>query len=286
LLTGAAFAHSLAFGLNIPRIGVHHLEAHLLAPLLEYAPAQALQQLPFVVLLVSGGHSMLIEVRAFGQYQILGETLDDAAGEAFDKTAQLLALGYPGGPALATLADRHPLAPDAPAFRFSLPLLDNAVSDSNYLNFSFSGLKTQVLLAAKKTAAGLGVAVSELPLAYKASLAHAFQFAITQTLARKCERAMRQTGLPRLIVAGGVGANRRLRDELLQSAQRSGFECLFPRLEFCTDNGAMVAYAGALRLSALSAAERASELHSLAIHATPRWDLASLAPFTPQHGIA
>jgi N6-L-threonylcarbamoyladenine synthase len=265
LLTGSAFAHSLAFALELPSIGVHHLEAHVLAPLLE----SNRPQLPFVALLVSGGHSMLIDVQALGRYQLLGESLDDAAGEAFDKTAQLLGLGYPGGPALATLADQG----QEGRFKFSRPMLDRPD-----LNFSFSGLKTQVLLAAKKAATALQLDdPKQLPESIKADLAAAFQEAITETLAVKAERALKQIGRQRLVVAGGVGANLRLRGRLQLASQRSKFEVFFPRLAFCTDNGAMVALAGALRLSAMAAADRPK---GLAIVATPRWDLASLAPMS------
>lgn len=245
LLTGAAFARTLAYALDRPAVGVHHLEGHLLAPLLEADPPEP----PFVALLVSGGHSMLIHVKAIGSYVLLGDTLDDAAGEAFDKTAQLLGLGYPGGPALAKLAERG----RAGAYKFSRPMTDRPG-----LDFSFSGLKTQVLLAAKKAA--------PLSLAARADLARGFEDAVVETLAIKCKRALLQTGSTRLVVAGGVGANLRLRAKLHADAATMGARVFFPRPEFCTDNGAMIAYAGALRL-------QAGQFQDLSIDAFPRWDL-------------
>ena len=247
LLVGAACARSLAWSLEIPAIGVHHMEGHLLAPLLETDAPEP----PFVALLVSGGHSMLIEVTAIGRYRLLGDTLDDAAGEAFDKTAKMMGLDYPGGPALAKLAESG--APGK--FRFSRPMTDRPG-----LDFSFSGLKTQVLLAYQNHA-------SE-PTA-KQDIARGFEEAIVDTLLIKCRRALESTGIKRLVIAGGVGANRSLRAELANAAQRDGFRVYFPRLEFCTDNGAMIALAGALRLQA--------GLHDdAAIKVSPRWDLASL----------
>jgi tRNA N6-adenosine threonylcarbamoyltransferase len=247
LLVGASCARSLAWALDIPALGVHHMEGHLLAPLLEPDPPQP----PFVALLVSGGHSMLIEVAAIGRYRLLGDTLDDAAGEAFDKTAKLMDLGYPGGPALAKLAESG--VPGR--FKFSRPMTDRPG-----LDFSFSGLKTQVLLAYR--------AHADDPAA-KADVARGFEDAIVDTLAIKCRRALAATGDRRLVVAGGVGANRKLRAHLADAAQRDGFKVYFPRLEFCTDNGAMIALAGALRLQA--------GLHDgLAIEVAPRWDLESL----------
>ena len=245
LLTGAAFARSLAYALACPAVGVHHLEGHLLAPLLEADPPKP----PFVALLVSGGHSMLIHVKAIGSYALLGDTLDDAAGEAFDKTAQLLGLGYPGGPALTKLAELG----RSGVYKFSRPMTDRPG-----LDFSFSGLKTQVLLAAKKAA----------PLSHeaKSDLARGFEEAIVETLAIKCKRALLQTESTRLVVAGGVGANLRLREKLHADAASMGTEVFFPRPEFCTDNGAMIAYAGALRL-------QAGQFQDLTIDAFPRWEL-------------
>jgi N6-L-threonylcarbamoyladenine synthase len=248
LLVGASCARALAWALDVPAIGVHHMEGHLLAPLLEPDPPDP----PFVALLVSGGHSMLIEVAGIGRYRLLGDTLDDAAGEAFDKTAKLMDLGYPGGPALASLAESG--VPGR--FRFSRPMTDRPG-----LDFSFSGLKTQVLLAYRQHMAD--------PAA-KADIARAFEDAIVDTLAIKCRRALEQTGSDKLVIAGGVGANRKLRTQLAAAGEREGFRTYFPRLEFCTDNGAMIALAGALRLQA--------GLHDgLAITVAPRWDLESLA---------
>jgi len=247
LLVGASCARALAWSLDVPAIGVHHMEGHLLAPLLEPNPPQP----PFVALLVSGGHSMLIEVAAIGRYRLLGDTLDDAAGEAFDKTAKLMDLGYPGGPALAKLAESGTPG----RFKFSRPMTDRPG-----LDFSFSGLKTQVLLAYQANAAD--------PAA-KADVARGFEDAIVDTLAIKCRRALAATGSDKLVVAGGVGANRKLRAQLTDAGAREGFRVYFPRMEFCTDNGAMIALAGALRLQA--------GLHDgLAIKVAPRWDLESL----------
>jgi N6-L-threonylcarbamoyladenine synthase len=247
LLVGASAARALAWSLDIPAIGVHHMEGHLLAPLLEPDPPQP----PFVALLVSGGHSMLVEVAAIGRYRLLGDTLDDAAGEAFDKTAKMMGLSYPGGPALAKLAESG----RAGKFRFSRPMTDRPG-----LDFSFSGLKTQVLLAYQANVAD--------PAA-KADIALAFEEAIVDTLVIKCRRALEATDNRRLVIAGGVGANRRLRAQLADVAQREGFRVYFPRLEFCTDNGAMIALAGALRLQA--------GLHDgPEIKVTPRWDLETL----------
>ncbi|TCO41250.1 tRNA (adenosine(37)-N6)-threonylcarbamoyltransferase complex transferase subunit TsaD [Dokdonella fugitiva] len=249
LLVGATAARALAWSLGLPAIGVHHMEGHLLAPLLEPDPPEP----PFVALLVSGGHSMLIEVAGIGRYTLLGDTLDDAAGEAFDKTAKLMGLPYPGGPALARLAEQG----RAGAFRFSRPMTDRPG-----LDFSFSGLKTQVLLAWQ---------ASDRSEQTKADVARAFEEAIVETLAIKCRRALVQSGARRLVIAGGVGANRRLRAELADAGAREGFSVHFPRFEFCTDNGAMIALAGALRLAA-------GQHETPAIAVRPRWDLASLPP--------
>jgi len=249
LLVGASCARALAWSLEIPAIGVHHMEGHLLAPLLEPDPPEP----PFVALLVSGGHSMLVEVAAIGAYRLLGDTLDDAAGEAFDKTAKLMNLGYPGGPALAKLAESGRPG----RFKFARPMTDRPG-----LDFSFSGLKTQVLLAYK---------AHEHDPAAKADIARAFEDAIVDTLVIKCRRALAASGSKRLVIAGGVGANRTLRARLAEAAQQEDFRVYFPRLEFCTDNGAMIALAGALRLQA--------GLHDDAsIRVQPRWDLATLEP--------
>lgn len=250
LMVGASCARALAFALNVPAIGVHHMEGHLLAPLLELNPPTP----PFVALLVSGGHSMLIEVAALGCYRLLGDTLDDAAGEAFDKTAKLMGLGYPGGPALAKLAESG----DPGRYHFSRPMTDRPG-----LDFSFSGLKTQVLLAYQKHA--------DQPNA-RADIARAFEEAIVETLVIKCQRALMQTGIPSLVIAGGVGANRNLRQQLATTAENQGFHVYFPRLEFCTDNGAMIALAGALRL-------QAGQRESNEIKVLPRWDIESSKPF-------
>ena len=249
LLVGATAARSLAWALGLPAIGVHHMEGHLLAPLLEADPPEP----PFVALLVSGGHSMLIEVEAIGRYVLLGDTLDDAAGEAFDKTAKLMDLPYPGGPALAALAEKGRPG----VFRFSRPMTDRPG-----LDFSFSGLKTQVLLAYR--------AHADDPAA-KADIAHAFEEAIVDTLTIKCRRALAAAGARSLVIAGGVGANRTLRRRLAEAGVEENFRTYFPRPEFCTDNGAMIALAGALRLEA-------GQFETPSIAVRPRWDLASLPP--------
>jgi N6-L-threonylcarbamoyladenine synthase len=249
LLVGAAAGRSLAWALDIPAIGVHHMEGHLLAPLLEPDPPAA----PFVALLVSGGHTQLMQVEAIGRYRMLGQTLDDAAGEAFDKTAKLMGLAYPGGPALARIAEQGV----AGRFRFSRPMTDRPG-----LDFSFSGLKTQVLLAWRD---------SDQSEQTRCDVARAFQEAVVDTLAIKCERALRETGAKSLVVAGGVGANRELRTRLQEFAARNNLRVCFPRPAFCTDNGAMIAFAGALRLAA---GQR--EPAAVAVH--PRWDMAGLAP--------
>ena len=245
LLVGASFARALALSLRIPAIGIHHLEGHLLSPLLgEPAPS-----FPFVALLVSGGHTQLMRVDGAGRYAMLGETLDDAAGEAFDKTAKLLGLGYPGGPALSALAD----AGKPGRFRLPRPMLD-----SRDLDFSFSGLKTAVLMVLKK----------ESPPA--ADLARAFVDAVVEVLVAKCARALESTGLTRLVVAGGVGANRQLRAALDAAARLRGFEVFYPVPELCTDNGAMIAFAAALRF-----AEGNSQSKS-AFSIRPRWEMRDL----------
>jgi N6-L-threonylcarbamoyladenine synthase len=249
LLVGAAAARAMAWALDVPAIGVHHMEGHLLAPLLEPDPPEP----PFVALLVSGGHSMLVEVRAIGQYRLLGDTLDDAAGEAFDKTAKLMGLPYPGGPALAKLAEQGRPG----AFRFSRPMTDRPG-----LDFSFSGLKTQVLLAWKQ---------SDQSDQTRADVARGFEEAIVDTLVIKCRRALEATGTHRLVIAGGVGANMRLRETLAAAGEKDGFRTYFPRLQFCTDNGAMIALAGAIRLAAGQGQDES-------VRVSPRWDLESLQP--------
>lgn len=249
LLVGASLGRSLAWALSAPAVGVHHMEAHLLAPMLEADPPA----FPFVALLVSGGHTMLVlvQVAGAGRYRMLGESLDDAAGEAFDKTAKLLGLPYPGGPALERLAREG----DPRRFRFPRPMTDRPG-----LDFSFSGLKTFALNTVR--AAGGDDAT-------RAAIARAFQDAVVDTLAIKCRRALAQTGVKALVVAGGVGANRALRDRLAEVAAAGGAAVHYPRIDFCTDNGAMVAYAGYLRLAA-GAAEPA------AFDVTPRWPLERL----------
>ena len=247
LLVGASAGRALAWALGVPAIGVHHMEGHLLAPLLEDDPPEP----PFIALLVSGGHSMLVEVKAIGRYTILGDTLDDAAGEAFDKTAKMMGLPYPGGPMLARLAEDG----RAGAFRFSRPMTDRPG-----LDFSFSGLKTQVLLAWQK---------SDHSDQTRADIARAFEEAIVDTLLIKCRRALLATGAKRLVIAGGVGANKRLRAELAAAGVKDGFRTYFPRPDFCTDNGAMIALAGAIRLAS-------GQHQDASVQVYPRWDLSSL----------
>ena len=249
LLVGTSVAEALAFTLGVPTIGVHHLEGHLLAPLLEENPPA----FPFVALLVSGGHTQLMRVSGIGEYELLGDTLDDAAGEAFDKTAKLLDLSYPGGPAVSQLAEQ------GVKDKFKLP---RSMLHSGDLNFSFSGLKTAVLTLVNS---------QTMSAQTKADIACEFQEAVTEVLTSKCVAALKKTGLNSLIVSGGVGANKRLRARLNAEATRKNFDVHYPRLEFCTDNGAMIAFAGAMRLKALAAQEGN---HSFTVR--PRWDLAEL----------
>ena len=254
LLVGSSFARSLAFGWNVPAIGVHHMEGHLLAPMLD-EPAP---EFPFVALLVSGGHSMLVRVDGIGEYETLGETLDDAAGEGFDKTAKLLGLDYPGGPVLARMAEQ------GTAGRFVFP---RPMTDRPGLDFSFSGLKTfaanTIKAVIKENPDG------ELSEQDKADIALAFQTAVVETLAIKCRRALQQTGLKRLVIAGGVGANSALRSELQAMTAKLRGQVYYPRLEFCTDNGAMIAYAGAERLKAGQVGDKSEQVQ-------PRWALDAL----------
>jgi N6-L-threonylcarbamoyladenine synthase len=249
LLTGAALARSLAYAWKLPAVAVHHLEGHLLAPLLEADPPP----FPHVALLVSGGHTMLIEVQKIGQYQVLGESRDDAAGEAFDKTAKLLGLPYPGGPELARLAD----GAAGSTFTFPRPMLDRPG-----LEFSFSGLKTAVLHA---------VRAHEMTSSLKADVAHGVQEAIVETLVAKALRALEQTGLDTLVVSGGVSANKHLRSRMAQTVGQRGGRVYYPRIEFCTDNAAMIAVAGLARLSA-------GQHDGLAINARAQWNLNELTP--------
>lgn len=246
LLVGAATAQSLAWTWQIPAIAVHHMEGHLLAPMLEDNPPVY----PFVALLISGGHTMLIEVRAIGKYRLLGESLDDAAGEAFDKTAKMLGLDYPGGPKLAELASKG-----QNRFKFPRPMTDRPG-----MEFSFSGLKTFTMNALHAT---------EQTEQDKADIAFAFQQAIAETLSIKCKRALQQTQLKTLVVAGGVSANQEIRRQLQQMATKEGADIRFPRPEFCTDNGAMIAYAGCQRLMA-------GQTQNLEIFARPRWPMEQL----------
>jgi N6-L-threonylcarbamoyladenine synthase len=249
LLVGTATGRSIAMALGVPALAVNHMEGHLLAPMLETDhPA-----VPFVALLVSGGHSMLVEVRAIGEYSILGETRDDSAGEAFDKTAKLLGLGYPGGPALAKLAEQG----DAERFSFPRPMTDRPG-----LDFSFSGLKTHTRNL------WLNSGQDELT---RADIAAGFQQAVVDTLLIKCRRAMLQTRAQQLIIAGGVGANLSLRQTLQQAGKKYGWKVSYPRLEFCTDNGAMIAFAGYQRL-------QAGQHTGLALQAFARWPLDQLPP--------
>ncbi|RUO40663.1 tRNA (adenosine(37)-N6)-threonylcarbamoyltransferase complex transferase subunit TsaD [Pseudidiomarina aestuarii] len=249
LLVGACIGRSLAYGWKIPAIGVHHMEGHLLAPMLEENPPA----FPFIALLVSGGHTQLVRVDAIGHYELLGESVDDAAGEAFDKTAKLMGLDYPGGPRLAALAEQG----RDQQYQFPRPMTDRPG-----LDFSFSGLKT---FAANTIASAADDAQT------RADIARAFQDAVVDTLVIKCRRALQETGLKRLVVAGGVSANKHLREQLEQFTQSIGGQVFFPRSEFCTDNGAMIAYAGAQRLLA-------GEQSDLAIIARPRWPMDTLNP--------
>lgn len=253
LLVGASFAQSFAWSRGLPAVAIHHLEGHLLSPLM----ADPAPQFPFVALLVSGGHTQLMRVDGVGQYELLGETLDDAAGEAFDKTAKLLGLGYPGGPALSALAQHG----QADVYTLPRPMLH-----SKDLDFSFSGLKTAVMTQARKVEAAHG-ALSE---ADRANLAAATEAAIVDVLASKSLQAMKRTGLKRLVVAGGVGANRILRQRLRDAMTRSGGQAYFPPLELCTDNGAMIAFAAAMRIKA-GLADLTNRDASFSVR--PRWDL-------------
>jgi N6-L-threonylcarbamoyladenine synthase len=254
LLVGASIANALAYALDIPAIGIHHLEGHLLSPLLS-DPAP---EFPFVALLVSGGHTQLMRVDGVGRYTLLGETLDDAAGEAFDKSAQLLGLGYPGGPALAKLA-----ALGRPGiFKLPRPMLH-----SGDLEFSFSGLKTAVLTLVKQSGDDMQKIRDEQT---RADIACAVQEAIVDVLAHKARAALAQTGLDQLVVAGGVGANQLLRSRLTEGIAKRGGKVFYPDLEFCTDNGAMIAFAGALRL----AQQQGKKDYRFDVK--PRWNLAEI----------
>ena len=246
LLVGSSIAKSIAWSLSIPSLAVHHMEGHLLAPLLD---KDNKPDFPFVALLVSGGHTMLVKVEAIGKYKILGESLDDAVGEAFDKTAKILGLGYPGGPALSALAQKG----DANRFKFPRPMIDRPG-----LDFSFSGLKTY----SRNT-------FTEYP-DEKANIAKAFEVAATQTLSIKCRRALEETGYKTLVVAGGVSANKSLRLELDQMAKKHNNQVFYPSMDFCTDNGAMIALAGHIRLTK----EQFTDSNDIAIK--PRWNIEEL----------
>ena len=247
LLVGAAAGRSLAWAWGVPAVAVHHMEGHLLAPMLEPDPPA----FPFLALLVSGGHTLLVEVDGIGRYRVLGDSIDDAVGEAFDKTASLLGLPYPGGPALAKLA----LSGNPDRFRFPRPMTDRPG-----LDFSFSGLKTFALNTWRN---------SEQSEQDRADIARAFEDAVIDTMVIKCRRALQDTGLATLVIAGGVGANLRLRERLGELLRSQGGRACYPRPEFCTDNGAMIAYAGWCRLAA-------GESEGLGIRATPRWSLEDL----------
>jgi len=243
LMVGASIGRSLAWGLDIPAVAVHHMEGHLLAPMLE----ESAPEFPFIALLVSGGHTMLVDVKAIGDYKIMGESLDDAVGEAFDKTAKMLGLGYPGGPVLAALADEG----EAGVYDFPRPMIRQGG-----LDFSYSGLKTFALTTWNK---------SDKTDQVKANIAHAFQEAVVDTLFIKCKRALKEISGKRLVVAGGVGANKCLREKF----EELDADVFFPRMEFCGDNGAMIAYAGAIRL-------KAGQKEAAIIQPQPRWSLEEL----------
>lgn len=256
LLVGATIGRSLAFAWRVPAIAVHHMEGHLLAPMLE----ENRPEFPFVALLVSGGHTQLINVMAIGQYQLLGESIDDAAGEAFDKTAKLLGLDYPGGPALSLMAQRGQVG------RFVFP---RPMTDRPGLDFSFSGLKTFAANTVRN---------NNMDQQTASDIARAFEDAVVDTLVIKCKRALEQTGIKRLVMAGGVSANRTLRAKMAESITEVGGQVFYARPEFCTDNGAMIALAGMIRL-------KNGVSDSLDITVKARWPLADLSPltFTSQH---
>lgn len=249
LLVGSTIGRSLAYAWGVPAVPVHHMEGHLLAPMLEDCPPE----FPFIAMLVSGGHTMIVEVRAIGEYIILGESIDDAAGEAFDKTAKLMGLDYPGGPLLAKLAENGTPG----RFKFPRPMTDRPG-----LDMSFSGLKTFTANT---------IAAQDNDEQTRADIAYAFQEAVCDTLAIKCKRALLQTGLKRIVIAGGVSANKSLRQSLEALATKIGGSVHYPRTEFCTDNGAMIAYAGMQRL-------KNNDVTDLSIEARPRWPIDELSP--------
>lgn len=253
LLVGSTIARSLAYAWNVPAIGVHHMEGHLLAPMLE----ENAPHFPFVALLVSGGHTQLVRVDSVGQYEVLGESIDDAAGEAFDKTAKLLGLDYPGGAALARLAEKG--TPN----RFTFP---RPMTDRPGLDFSFSGLKTFATNTINQAIKEEGTLTEQT----KADIAYAFQQAVVETLVIKCRRALQETGFKRLVIAGGVSANQQLRQALSELMAQLGGEVFYPQPQFCTDNGAMIAYTGFLRL-------KHGEHSPLEIEVKPRWAMTELS---------
>ncbi|MEB0031375.1 tRNA (adenosine(37)-N6)-threonylcarbamoyltransferase complex transferase subunit TsaD [Undibacterium sp. RTI2.1] len=257
LLVGASVACGLGLALDKPVLGIHHLEGHLLSPLLASKPPE----FPFIALLVSGGHTQLMRVDGVGQYQLLGETLDDAAGEAFDKSAKLLGLTYPGGPAISRLAESG----DPLAYKFPRPMLH-----SKDLNFSFSGLKTAVLTVVKNHPNSVNGLLGDQD---KANIARGFVDALVDVLVAKCVTAMKEHGMKRLVIAGGVGANSQLRSALNAAAQKKRFQVFYPELEFCTDNGAMIAFAGAMRLKKNPALAQ----RDYSFNVRPRWPLHELA---------
>lgn len=256
LMVGAAIAQSLGIALNVPVIGVHHMEGHLLAPMLEEHPPA----FPFVALLVSGGHTQLVHVGGIGEYRLLGESVDDAAGEAFDKAAKMLGLDYPGGPRVAALAEQGEA-------RFAFP---RPMTDRPGLDFSFSGLKTFTLTTVHQKTQEEGTLSEQT----RADIAASFEQAVVDTLVIKCRRALKQTGLKRLVMAGGVSANKSLRRALESMVQSEGAEVFYARPEFCTDNGAMIAYAGCQRL-------KAGQTTPEVIQVQARWPLDSLPPLAP-----
>jgi N6-L-threonylcarbamoyladenine synthase len=249
LLVGATIGRSLAWSWQVPAVAIHHMEGHLLAPMLESSKPE----FPFIALLVSGGHTMLVDVQGVGQYKILGDSVDDAAGEAFDKTAKMLDLGYPGGPAVAKLARQG----DPKRFHFPRPMTNRPG-----LDFSFSGLKTFTMNTLRN---------QQDDMQTRADIACAFEDAVVDTLAIKCKRALQQTQHQRLVIAGGVGANEKLRQRLKALAKKLRVQVFYPRLEFCTDNGAMIAMAGCIRL-------QANQQQALLIDARARWSLEDLQP--------
>ena len=251
LMVGASTGRAMAMALGVPAVAVHHLEGHLLAPMLE----ESAPQFPFVALLVSGGHTLLAHVKGIGQYELLGESLDDAAGEAFDKTAKLLGLGYPGGPVLAKLAEQG----EAGVYKFPRPMVDRPG-----LDFSFSGLKTST-----RNTWQLEVEKGNDNEQTRANICRAFEEAVVDTLKIKCRRALQQQQCNKLVIAGGVGANKRLRAELADMIKQMGGELHYPRVEFCTDNGAMIAQVGCFRLMA-------GETQALEIDARARWSMQDL----------